>query len=90
VTVSAIEPDASGAGSTLVLLGTAAWVPGARPDVARTFAGYPGADRASWEIEVPCERASQRPDGSMRVRAVAYDVGGREVTIGDRLVRAAK
>jgi len=90
VTLSAIEPDASAARGTSALLADAVWVPGERPDVARIFAGYPNADRASWEFQVPCARAARNPAGTMRVRVVAQDVGGRETLIGERTVRALK
>lgn len=90
VTLLVAEPDERPTPGDGATLGEATWTPGARPDVARTFAGFPGADRASWEFRVLCALVAGRPQGMMRVRVVAYDDGGREAVIGERMVRVTK
>lgn len=64
--------------------------PGARPDVALIFPGYPGAKRAGWTLQLSCARVETNPGGLMRVGVIAYDRGGRQAVIGERSVRAAK
>jgi hypothetical protein len=58
----------------------------ARPDVAKVFGSYPGADRAGWMFDVPC--AARGTGSSMRVRVTAQDHAGNRTVIGERLIRA--
>jgi hypothetical protein len=84
VALSIVAPDAEAA-----RLGDAAWAQGERPDIAEMFAGFPGADRAAWDLYVPCARVALQP-GGIRVRATAYDNGGREAVLGERTIRVGR
>jgi hypothetical protein len=85
VTLSRFEPE----GADATVLGEGQWAPGARPDVARTFASFPRADRAAWDFHVPCALVS-REHGTMHVRVVASDEGGRDAVLGERVIRTAR
>ena len=71
-------------------LGEAHWLPGDRPDVAEIFSGFPAADRASWELRVPCNALAPSTGDLMQVRVVAYDLEGHEAVLGERSIRTAK
>lgn len=58
----------------------------ARPDVARAFPAYPGAERSGWAFDVPCASTSAE-SGAMRVRITAYDNAGNHTVIGERVIR---
>jgi hypothetical protein len=59
-----------------------------RPDVAKVFGTYPGADRAGWMFEVPCRHQSR--DTAMRVRVTAHDREGNRAVIGERVIRIGR
>ena len=88
VVLQHVEPDGSGAVRAPTVLGQVVWpTPHARPDVAQAFADYPDAHHPGWTYLVSCARAVTTPAGDMRVRVIAYDKGGREAVIGERVVR---
>lgn len=78
------------AGKDAAALGDAIWMPGERPDVARLFAAFPDADRASWSFEVPCAAIARAGRDMMRIRVTAEDEAGHTAVLGERLVRTAR
>jgi DNA-binding beta-propeller fold protein YncE len=68
----------SGAGPAngKIFIGTAAFVSGARPDVARTYFTYPNADRAGWGYLMLTYGLPNQGNGMYRLYAIAMDVNG--------------
>jgi hypothetical protein len=67
------------------VIGTAQWKGGVRPDVAALFQGYPLADRAAWDYELPCSIVPR--DRDFQVRVIARDSAGQEAELGVRTIR---
>jgi len=67
------------------VVGTASWKSGTRPDVESLFRGYPAADRAGWDFELPCSLVPAA--GTLPLRVVARDTAGQQVTLGRRTLR---
>jgi hypothetical protein len=86
VTLREMAPNGEEAAS----LGEAAWARGERPDVARIFAAFPDADRASWSFEVPCAAIARTGRDMMRIRVTAQDEAGHTAVLGERMVRTAR
>jgi len=78
------------AGQSLVYIGDAVFVAGARPDVAAAFPGYPAGDRAGWGLSVLTNMlprsegnyASTGGQGPVTFYAVATDVEGNRRLLG--------
>ncbi len=73
----------------LVFLGDAAFVSGARPDVAALFSSYPAAHRAGWGLMILSPMLPHVSNGlafggqgALSLYAVATDVEGRRVLLG--------
>jgi hypothetical protein len=82
VTLSIESPS-----SDTVTLPDATWLPGARPDVAAAFRGFPNLSRVGWEAFVPCALV---PSSGARVRVTVHDRQGHESALGYRSVRAGQ
>ena len=77
------EPtDANG----LVFLGTATLVAGARPDVQKTFATSPLADKAGWGYMLLSNFLPNGGNGLFTLWAFARDVDGRTALLGSRRI----
>jgi len=76
---------------TLIYIGDATFVPGARPDVEQFHAGTPGKQRAGWGYEM-LTSFLPNPDGKQgngwfKLYAYATDLEGRRTLLGTQLVR---
>ena len=72
-----------------VLIGSAAFVPGARPDVQAAYPGYPSNDRAGWGLMVLSNMLPGQGNGVFTFYAYAEDADGQAVLLGTRSVTAA-
>lgn len=70
----------------LVHLGRAAFVEGVRPDVAAVYTGTAGADRAGWWYNLEREAISSQPWVDVTVYAVARNLHGVSVQLGQRTI----
>jgi hypothetical protein len=70
----------------LVFLGTAVFVPGARPDVARAYQTAPLNDRAGFGFMILTNMLPNQGNGGVRIHVVAQDVEGRETLLGSRSI----
>jgi Zn-dependent metalloprotease len=77
------------AGHNVVLLGTAAFLAGARPDVAVAFPGFPNRDRAGWGIQILSNMLPHVANaqvyggqGSISFYAFATDLEGHVTLLG--------
>ncbi|HEY6391902.1 MAG TPA: SBBP repeat-containing protein [Bryobacteraceae bacterium] len=60
----------------LVFIGTATFVPGARPDVAAMFPTFPNANRAGWGYQLLTNFLPNSGNGTFRLHAFAFDGSG--------------
>ena len=72
----AIGPDG------LVYIGDAVFVPGARPDVEKTFPETPRNDRAGWGYMLLTNALPGGGNGTFSFYAVAHDSAGKQTRIG--------
>jgi hypothetical protein len=70
----------------LTLLGTAAVIPGARPDVQAAYPGMPWNDRAGFGFMVLTNTFPNQGNGTFRVHAVAEDADGHTTLLGSRTI----
>ena len=71
-------------GSTLVYIGDAVFVEGARPDVEQAFPGYPGNYQAGWGYMMLTNFLPGGGNGTFTLYAVATDTEGHQVTLGTK------
>ncbi len=76
-------------GHNVVFVGTAGFVPGARPDVESAFPTYPQAYRAGWGLQILSNQLPHVPNmtvnggqGTMALFAVATDEEGHQTLLG--------
>jgi hypothetical protein len=72
--------------STLIYIGEATFVAGARPDVARAFPGYPKNYRAGWGYLLLTNFLPDGGNGTFSLTAVASDVDGQQTTLGTKII----
>ena len=70
----------------IVFLGTAVFVPGARPDVQRAYPTAPLNHRAGFGFMILTNMLPNQGTGGFRIHAVAQDVEGRETLLGSRML----
>jgi DNA-binding beta-propeller fold protein YncE len=73
-------------GSTLVYIGDAVFVEGARPDVAQAYPNYPNNTRAGWGYMMLTNFLPNGGNGTFKIHAIARDTYGHEVTLGIRTI----
>jgi hypothetical protein len=88
----AFEPQAScevRLGVNTVEIGTAAFVPGARPDVESAFSTYPQSNQAGWGYLLLTNMLPHIPNqtgyggqGSLTLYVIATDIEGRQTLLG--------
>ncbi|HUR22200.1 MAG TPA: hypothetical protein VMZ90_15395, partial [Vicinamibacterales bacterium] len=76
-------------GHNVVEVGTAAFVPGARPDVEAAFASYPQSDQAGWGYLMLTNMLPHVPNqtayggqGALTLYVIATDIEGRRTLLG--------
>jgi hypothetical protein len=72
-------------GKSLVYIGDAVLVEGARPDVEQAYPGYPMNYKAGWGYMM-LTNFLPNGNGTFRIHAIATDVEGYQVTLGTKTV----
>jgi hypothetical protein len=72
-----------------VYLGDATFVPGARPDVAAAYPGYPNADRAGWGYMLLTNMLPGTGNGPFVLLAYARDAAGHATLLGAKAIACA-
>ena len=80
------EAIAGEAPGTLVYIGDASFVPGARPDVAALYQGLPASTRAGWGYLLLTNFLPNRGNGTFTLRAYADDADGHSTLLGSRRI----
>jgi hypothetical protein len=70
----------------MIFLGTATFVPGARPDVRQAAPTFPFNDRAGWGFMILSNMLPNQGNGPFRVHAVAEDAEGQSTLLGSRRI----
>jgi hypothetical protein len=73
-------------GSTLVYIGDATLVEGARPDVAAAFPQYPNNTKAGWGYMMLTNFLPNGGNGTYVIHAVATDVYGKSTNLGAKTI----
>jgi hypothetical protein len=73
-------------GSTLVYIGDAVFVEGARPDVAQVYPDYPNNTRAGWGYMMLSNFLPNGGNGTFKIHAIAKDTYGHEVSLGIKTI----
>jgi hypothetical protein len=73
-------------GNSLVYIGDAVFVEGARPDVEAAYPGYPMNYRAGWGYMMLTNFLPNGGNGVFTIHAVAEDTEGNRVTLGTKTI----
>ncbi len=73
-------------GDSLVYVGDAIFVEGARPDVEIAFPDYPYNYRAGWGYMLLSNFLPNNGNGIFTLVAKAYDIEGNETTLGEKII----
>jgi hypothetical protein len=73
-------------GSSLVYIGDAVFVEGARPDIEQAYPGYPMNYRAGWGYMMLTNFLPNSGNGTFTIFAIAEDKEGHRVTLGAKTV----
>jgi uncharacterized protein (TIGR01370 family) len=71
---------------SLIFIGEATLVEGARPDVASAYPGYPNNTKAGWGYMLLTNFLPNGGNGTFVLHAVAQDTSGQTVTIGSKTI----
>ena len=71
-------------GNSLVYIGDASFVEGARPDVAALYPEYPNNTRAGWGYMMLTNFLPNGGNGTFEIHAIATDVVGKTTTLGSK------
>ncbi|MCP5105074.1 MAG: hypothetical protein GY950_16925, partial [bacterium] len=77
-----------GIGQSLVYIGEAAFVEGARPDVKTAYPDYPNNSKAGWGYMLLTNFLPNGGNGEFTLHAVAVDVNGKTTTLGTKSITA--
>lgn len=83
------DPVAGEPAGSLVFIGNATQVEGARPDVQATFPTAPHSSRLGWGYLLLTNFLPGLGDGTYRLHAVADDVDGHSTSLGTKTISAA-
>jgi len=73
-------------GGSLVYIGDAVFVDGARPDVEQAYPDYPNNYKAGWGYMMLTNFLPNSGNGTFIIDAIATDVEGHQVTLGSKTV----
>jgi len=73
-------------GSNLIYIGDAAFIEGARPDVAAAYPNYPNNNRAGWGYMLLTNFFPNNGNGTYKLHAVAIDGNGQKTTLGIKTI----
>jgi glucose/arabinose dehydrogenase len=83
------DPVAGEPAGSLVFIGNATAVEGARPDVQATFPTAPHSSRLGWGYLLLTNFLPGLGDGTYRLHAIAEDVDGHSTSLGTKTITAA-
>jgi hypothetical protein len=72
--------------NSLVYIGDAVFVKGARPDVETKYSGYPLNDRAGWGYMLLTNGLPDGGNGTYTLQAIATDKEGNQVSLGQKTI----
>jgi hypothetical protein len=73
-------------GQSLVYIGDAIFVEGARPDVEQAYPGYPNNHKAGWGYMMLTNFLPNGGNGTFNFHAIATDLEGNQVTLGTKTI----
>lgn len=73
-------------GNSLVYIGDAVFVEGARPDVEEAFPGFPNNSAAGWGYMMLTNFLPNGGNGTFTLHAIAVDTDGNSVTLGTKTI----
>lgn len=73
-------------GNTLVYIGDAVLVEGARPDVAASYPGYPNNTKAGWGYMMLTNFLPNGGNGTIVLHSIATDITGLSTTLGTKII----
>lgn len=76
----------AGEPGSLVFVGNAVFIPGARPDVQRGAPGVPNNDRAGFGFLMLTNTLPNQGNGTFRIHAIADDAEGHSTVLGTRTI----
>jgi DNA-binding beta-propeller fold protein YncE len=80
------DPVEGEPGGSLISVGDATLVDGARPDVQAAYPFYPFASRAGWGYMLLTNMLPESGTGTYRLTAIATDIEGRQTVLGSRAI----
>jgi len=78
--------NVAGEPAGLIFLGTAVFIPGARPDVQQAASGVPHNDRAGFGFMILTNQLPNQGNGNFRIHAIAEDAEGHSTLLGSRTI----
>jgi hypothetical protein len=84
--VRILRDPVAGEGDTLVFIGNAVFIGGARPDIAAGFPTLPLKDQAGWGLLVLTNFLPNQGNGTFRLHAFADDVDGHVTLLGSKTI----
>jgi uncharacterized repeat protein (TIGR03803 family) len=84
--VRILRDPVPGEGTTLIPVGSATSVEGARPDIAAAYSGYPNSTRAGWGYLMLTNMLPNLGTGAFKLYAYADDVDGHSTLLGIRVI----
>ncbi|NIM16544.1 MAG: hypothetical protein GTO45_31410 [Candidatus Aminicenantes bacterium] len=73
-------------GKSLIYIGDAVFVDGARPDVEQVYPGYPMNYKAGWGYMMLTNFLPGGGNGTFKIHAIATDLEGNQVTLGTKTI----
>jgi len=73
-------------GHSLVYIGDAVFVEGARPDVEQAYPGYPNNHKAGWGYMLLTNFLPNGGNGTFNIHAIATDLEGNQITLGTKTI----
>jgi len=73
-------------GNSLVYIGDAIFVEGARPDVEQLYPGYPMSCQAGWGYMMLTNFLPNGGNGPFKIHAIATDIEGNEIILGTKTI----
>ncbi len=83
------DPVAPEPAGTLVFVGDAVFVDGARPDIASLYAALPRFTRGGWGYLLLTNFLPNGGNGTFNLKAIAYDADGHGTTLGTKTITCA-
>jgi hypothetical protein len=75
-----------GEGKSMIYIGDAVFVEGARPDIETAYPGYPMNYRAGWGYMMLTNFLPNGGNGTFQIHAVAMDTEGKQVSLGTKTI----